>query len=178
MKDEYSTPPLELDPGTGREDDVEGGHPPMKKEPDPWAGEQPDETDETGMPSGTQAYWRRVVTKERMPISGKGTQEGQPTSDTARLPPPYAPPAEPMGRNVDVPAPMPGQTGGTKDVIKRPPPTGTLDEPKKPNFYFKRPPEESIVPGYKTVSADEGSDSDLDTSSLRHLGGHWSAINA
>jgi hypothetical protein len=157
------------------DDPAEGNwHPPLEKDPPlpkriarELAEIPPDET-------GTQPYWRETFTKARMPTSG-GTPEG-PTSDTAQLPPPFAPKTEPEKYNVDVPAPMPGQTGGTKDIINRLPPAapkvpGTLDQPTKPKFFFSPPPQD---PG--EIQYTEADDPDQYTG--RHLGGSLGAINA
>jgi hypothetical protein len=140
-------------------------YPPQEMTPEMrrWAKENaqlpPDET-------GTQPYWRETLTKEKMPTTGPAP-EG-PTSDTAQLPPPFAPPVDPQKYNVDVPAPMPGQTGGTMDkgrINKLPPAApkvpGTQDQPSEPKGFFSPPPpdpDEILYTG-------------------RHLGGHLGAVN-
>jgi hypothetical protein len=101
--------------------------------------------------------------------TGGGQHIGEgPTSDTERLLPPWAPPTEPMGRNVDQVAPMPGRYPGTRDTrMNALPPAapgvpGTRDHPTAPKGFFSPPP--------------------LDPNEIlytdRLLGGHLAAINA
>jgi hypothetical protein len=155
-------------------------HPPMEKDPPmpariarELAEMPPDET-------GTQAFWRQTLRHEPMPVTGPRAGQGA-TSDTAPLPPPYAPVVDPMARNADKPAPTPGTTGGTMDTerINRLPPAapgvpGTRDQPTQPHFHFRSP--ESAPPDPNEILYTEADDTDH--SSGPSLGGHLGAINA
>jgi hypothetical protein len=126
--------------------------------------------EEEDRPSGTQAFWQQSLSKAPMPTSRVQHIGEGPTSDTDRLPPPFAPPTEPQAYNVDKPASMPGQTGGTMDkgrINKLPPAApgvpGTRDQPSAPKGFFSPPPQDP----HEILYTERG-----------QLGGHLAAVNA
>lgn len=96
--------------------------------------------------AGTQDFWQTSLLKGSMP--GAKSLSSQVISDTGQLPIPWAPAVDPMGRNVDQTAPMPGRTQGTYDKkMNQLPPAapgvpGTGDNPVQPKFFFSPPPQD------------------------------------